>query len=86
MSFPNFSLSDWLSNIFVEISIQRLGTTNSEGITTSFPYTSLNGVCFVSLLQVILYAQSIIGMHLSQSPNHLVPCYKFLLRRVLQYC
>jgi hypothetical protein len=45
----------------------RLGTINSIGITSSYPYTNLNGVCPVNFLLVVLYAHNTIGILKSQS-------------------
>ena len=54
-------------SIPVVVAIRRLGTMYYIGVTTSYPYTNLNGVCPVSLLQVVRYAHSTAGIFKSQS-------------------
>jgi hypothetical protein len=48
--------------MFVVAATNRLGTKNSNGTTTSCPYTNINGVCLVNFLHVVLYAQNIVGI------------------------
>ena len=53
--------------IFVSTSILRLDTMYSIGTIASCPYTSLNGVCPVSRLQIVQYAHITTDTFWSQS-------------------
>ena len=69
-SWTNYSMhysNASVSSIPVVIAMRKLGTMYSMGMTASFPYTSLNGVCPVSLLQVVWYAHNTTGIFKSQS-------------------
>jgi hypothetical protein len=52
--------------ILVIVATRRLGTKNSNGTTTSCPYTNMNSVCLVNFLHVVLYAHNIVGIFKSQ--------------------
>jgi len=47
--------------IYPSNDILKEGISNTKGTTTSYPYTNENGVVFVVVLMLILYAQSAYG-------------------------
>ena len=67
INWSNLSSTTSKYRIFVMVTTLRLGTTYSIGMTTSFPYTNLNGVCHVNFLHVVWYSHSTTEILWSQS-------------------
>ena len=70
ISWSNISSTSSTSVISVSTSTLKIGTIYSIGMTTSFPYTSWNGVWTVDFLHVVRYSHSTTDIFWSQSSLH----------------
>ena len=66
-NWSNHSSRTSSSSILIAAAMRRIKTMYSIGMIASFPYTNLNDVYPVNLLQVVRYSHNTIGIFKSQS-------------------